>query len=102
MRTLIAVLALTCLGGSAVAQTPGQAPCAPYEAYAEGLGKRFGERPVLHGVATGGGAEVIIFANPDSGTFSIGMRAPNGMFCLMMTGDGMTPAPGKPSSGPET
>lgn len=101
MRTLIAVLALTCLGGSAVAQMP--APrCLPYDAFVDVAQKSYGERPVLQGALTGGDAVLVIFANPETGTFTTGLKMPDGMFCLHMAGDGMGTVTGKPKSGPET
>lgn len=99
MRLLLAMSAMVCFPAMAQAQEP---RCLPYDAFIEIAQKQYGERPVLQGVLTNSEAMLVVFANPQTGTFTTGLRMPSGQFCLHMAGDGMQPVTEKPASGPDT
>lgn len=86
-------------GSAAVAQTN----CAPREMMVRGLSENYGESPVTHGL-TGGGAYLFeMFANPDSGSWTITRTGPDGILCLVASGqnfdfvDFVEPVKGEPT-----
>lgn len=63
-----------------------QTPCGPTGMVEKRIASEYGESIVGAGVVNGG----ILFtlANPDTGTFTILLRRPDGMTCVLMGGTG--------------
>jgi len=79
MRTLIALL---CASTAAHAD----APCLPtLEAFAGALADRYGEVVQVGGVMPAG-APLLLFANPETGTWTIVVRSPDGRYCSPASG----------------
>lgn len=68
---------------------PPQTPCGPTKQMTDMLKAQFGETPAFAGL-TDANSPVLIFTNPDTGTFSITIRRPGGVTCLMTAGDSWT------------
>lgn len=85
MRYALAVLAMMTVSASAQ-QPPGAQPCGPTKAMEGHIRDRYGESPVGAGITPAG--TLFITTNPDTGTFTILMRRPDGMTCLLMGGTG--------------
>jgi len=62
-------------------------PCAPVEAVTEHLKAQFGETPARIGQAADG-AGLVIFENLEAGSSSVVVVRPDGMACLLATGQG--------------
>jgi hypothetical protein len=75
---------LLCL--APVAASAQQAPCGPTGAVGKRIHDQYGETIVGAGVVAGG----ILFtlANPDTGTFTVLIRRPDKMTCIVMSGTG--------------
>lgn len=80
MRTLLALLAFTT---PALAQQP---PCGPRDIIEKKINREYGETPIGAGITEGG--TVYILNNPETGTFTILIRRPGGLTCLVMGGTG--------------
>ena len=63
-------------------------PCGPTGIVEKRIAKEYGESIVGAGITPGG----ILFTltNPDTGTFTILLRRPDGMTCVLMGGTGYT------------
>lgn len=85
MRTLLALCIALGLCEPAQAQQAGN-PCAKYAELTRHLAQRYGEQVIWRGVADDGGSVIEIFA-ANGQTFSVVRRLPNGMACLMATGN---------------
>jgi hypothetical protein len=77
-----------------VSPAPAQAvapknPCGPSAAIAEMLLEKYGERPAFAGIADNN-TPTLIFTNPKTGTFTITIRRPGGITCLMTGGNSWT------------
>jgi hypothetical protein len=74
-----------------------QQPCDSTEDIETGLGERWGEYPIAHGV-TGSGQMMQVWVNPQTGTFSVLHVTGRGRSCFVSTGDGFDmlapPVPG--------
>ena len=77
--------------------------CAPdAAALAAQLGTQYGEHLSAAGVATGGGL-IQVYSNPESGSWTIAVRIPDGPTCILSSGEGWStetvaaPLPGRPS-----
>jgi hypothetical protein len=77
------------LATAAAAQAPLQTPCGPTKQMADMLKANFGETPSIAGLANGN-TPVLIFTNPKTGTFSITIRRPGGITCLITAGESWT------------
>jgi hypothetical protein len=64
-----------------------QQPCGPTGMVEKRIHDQYGESIVGAGVVDGGSL-VFLTANPDSGTFTIMLRRPDGMTCVLMGGTG--------------
>lgn len=87
-RLLLAVLALTVISGSALAQTPRnpvRLPCSDYQKIASQLDKRYEEAPVSMGIQSNGNL-LQIFASKESGTWTVLSIAPTGKSCIIAAG----------------
>lgn len=71
------------LAAPAPAQT---LPCAPAAAMNAELASKYGEHPVAAGVSKSG--MVYVTANPESGTFTVLLRRPDGVSCILVAGRG--------------
>jgi hypothetical protein len=65
-------------------------PCGPSKAIAEMLLQKYGERPAFAGIADNN-TPTLIFTNPKTGSFTITIRRPGGLACLMTAGESWTP-----------
>lgn len=72
------------------AQTPPQPPCGPTKAMMAMLKARFGETPIVAGIGDNN-TPLLIFSNPKTGTFTITIRRPGGVTCLLTSGTSWTP-----------
>lgn len=91
MRALIA-LALTAAPAFA------EAPCLPtLEAFAGALQDRYGETPQI--IATmQQGAPFLMFANPETGTWTVVVQSPDGRYCSPASGNNyLTAKQGEPA-----
>lgn len=68
---------------------PTQNPCAPTPGVTKMLKDRYGETPGAAAI-TDDGAPLLIFSNPKTGTFTITIRRPGGVTCLMTGGNSWT------------
>lgn len=82
MRHALAALAL--IASPAAAQN---VPCAPLKPMLDNLSARYGETPQFAGVLPTG-ARVVAVANGKTGTFTVIIQKPDGMACMILTGDG--------------
>jgi hypothetical protein len=81
---------LATLASPAPAQTTAQKnPCGPSKAIAQMLLEKFGEKPAYAGVADNN-VPTLIFTNPKTGSFTITIRRPGGLACLMTAGESWT------------
>lgn len=90
-RSAFAYAAVVLLASSpAVAQ---QAPCLPDVATLAGLlAKQYGERLTAAGVESGGNL-VQVYANTESGTWTIVVSIPNGPTCIVASGESWASEP---------
>ena len=77
------------LATAAAAQTPPQNPCAPTANVTKMLKDKYGETPAVASI-TDDNAPMLIFSNPKTGTFTITIRRPGGLTCLMTGGNSWT------------
>ena len=76
---------LSVVGASAAgANTP--APCQERSAVLAKLAKDYSETPVAIGMASNGGVLEVLAANADAGTFTIIVTMPNGIACMLASG----------------
>ncbi len=66
--------------------------CAPEEFQDRHLREKFKEEPVGYG-ATSGGAMAELWVSEENDTWTITLRLPNGLLCLLASGDGWRKAP---------
>jgi hypothetical protein len=71
---------------AAVAASAQQPPCGPTGSVEKRIHDQFGETIVGAGVVAGG--ILFILANPQTQTFTILLRRPDGMTCVLMGGTG--------------
>jgi hypothetical protein len=82
MRRLITAAAIAISATTAAAQNQN---CAPHEMVVERLAEKYGE--VLHSIGIGANNSVVsTWANPESGSWTITVTMPNGMACLVASG----------------
>jgi hypothetical protein len=86
---LLTMVIIFWLATAAAAQAPTLTPCGPTKQMTDMLKANFGETPSIAGLANGN-TPVLIFTNPKTGTFSITIRRPGGVSCLMTAGDSWT------------
>jgi hypothetical protein len=77
------------LATAAAAQAPPQNPCAPTANVTKMLKDKYGETPAVASI-TDDNAPMLIFSNPKTGTFTITIRRPGGITCLMTGGNSWT------------
>ena len=68
---------------------PRQEPCGPTKNIVKMLKEKYGETPSVAGI-TDDNAPMLIFSNPKTGTFTITVRRPGGVSCLMFGGNSWT------------
>jgi hypothetical protein len=68
---------------------PTQNPCIPTPSVTKMLKDKYGETPGVAAI-TDDGAPMLIFTNPKTGTFTITIRRPGGLSCLMTGGNSWT------------
>lgn len=85
MRLALAVPAI--VATPAAAQQPQGVPCAPVKPMVDNLSARYGETPQFTGVLPTG-SRAVAFANSKTGTFTLIIQGPDGMACMILTGDG--------------
>ena len=83
-----AMLALALMATPAAAQMQVTLPCAPSLQVQKGL-EKYAEVPVGAGLNTKG-LPVMIQMNPDTGTWTILIRTPDGTTCIISGGEGYT------------
>ena len=69
--------------------SPTQNPCGPTKQMTDILKAQFGETPAFAGL-TDANSPVLIFTNPKTATFSITIRRPGGVTCIMTAGESWT------------
>jgi hypothetical protein len=69
-----------------VAASAQQAPCGPTGAVEKRIHDQYGETIVGAGVVAGG--TLFTLANPETGTFTVLLRRPDGQTCVMIGGTG--------------
>jgi hypothetical protein len=102
-RIFVPVLLGCTLAGAALAANPAQAQsvCGPRDDIVRHLGERYGETRQSLGLAGGRGV-VELYANSESGSWTILITSPQGTACLMAAGDSFEQEPvrkvaGKPA-----
>lgn len=98
MRLALAVLALSAF--PAMAQLPPNvmpipAPCGPRGEVESILATKYGESPVVAG-HNPAGWPLVVTANPTTGTYTVILRRPDGMTCLIGGGTGFMMIEAKP------
>lgn len=83
MKTLIVAIALATVAIPATAQ---QQQCAPYESVVTQLADGYQEQLRTLGLAANG-AVVVQFANEETGTWTILVVSPQGIACLIASGE---------------
>lgn len=74
-----------------------QAQCAPTAQVLDALVNKYGEQQITHG-ATPSGAIIQVWANAETGTWSAIVHRPDGVSCLVASGDSFEfSAPGDPA-----
>lgn len=68
---------------------PNQTPCGPTAKMMKMLKEEYGETPSAAAI-TDGNAPLLIFSNPKTGTFTITIRRPGGLTCMMTGGNSWT------------
>lgn len=94
MTTNTAVASLLLAGLLAAPALAQQPSCGPRHIVVEGLLEQYAEAPIGYGVETGrsgGEALMEMFANADSGTWTILVTTSDGTSCIVTFGEGWTP-----------
>lgn len=90
--------ALCCAPMTAHAQEgpPGVGPCGTGETVLSSLAERYGEMPMatFEIIAPNSKAPAILVVDPGDGSWTILLRIPSGQLCMIMTGEGFSPAGG--------
>lgn len=98
MRALaLAALVMVLTAAAATAQAPGQIACGVRDQMVEVMQQKYGEQQRVVGVTREGGLMEIWAAA--AGNFTALMTAPNGISCVLTTGQGFKvkpPAPDEP------
>lgn len=92
MACLFLTLLLICMyviGTPARSQEAPKNPCAPTPNIIRMLNDKYGETPAVAAI-TEDNAPLLIFTNPKTGTFTITLRRPGGVSCLMTSGQSWT------------
>jgi hypothetical protein len=71
------------------------AACAEHDEAFAHLEAKYGERVVAGGLASNGG-HLEILVSPDGKTWSVMLTMPNGLTCLIASGEAWEPAPAPP------
>ena len=69
---------------------PRQEPCGPTKNIVKMLHDKHGETPGTAAI-TDDNAPMLIFTNPKTGTYTITIRRPGGITCLLLSGKSWTP-----------
>lgn len=69
---------------------PTENPCAPTANVTKMLKDKYGETPAIAAI-TDDNSPMLIFSNPKTGTFTVTIRRPGGLTCLMTGGNSWTP-----------
>jgi hypothetical protein len=99
-RIFLSVLLGCTLAGAALAASPAgaQSVCGPRADIVRQLGERYGETRQSLGLAGGRGV-VELYANSESGSWTILVTSPQGTACLMAAGDSFEHEPVRKVSG---
>lgn len=90
-------LAILLFPSMGFAQTSAQ--CAPRDAMVEGLASRYGES--RHGIGlVANNAVMELFASDETGTWTILITLPNGLTCLVASGENYETVPAAPQGDP--
>ena len=63
--------------------------CGPTKVVESSIAKRYGENPIAAGVAQGGGY-LFIITNPETQSYTVILRRPDGTSCMLGSGSGFT------------
>ncbi|MGR3503050.1 hypothetical protein [Pseudaestuariivita sp.] len=85
MRIFTLILAAGLVIGAATASAQTRANCAPREAVVERLADRYGETRQSIGLGSNN-AVIEVFASDETGTWTITVTSPNGIACLVASG----------------
>lgn len=77
------------IGTPAHSQGTPQNPCGPSATITEMLLEKYGETPSVAGIVDDN-TPILIFTNPKTGSFTITLRRPGGLACLMTAGNSWT------------
>lgn len=94
MTRLALILAAALLAAPAVAEAP--ATCFPLAVVSSALAKGHGERPSAGGVLSGGKGTLLVWANPDTGTWTAAVVTTTGVACVIGSGEGWEAAGPQP------
>ena len=83
---ILAMIALAVMAGIAKAQQA--PPCSPNATMTAMLLDKYREQIVGAGMSTGNKWPVVIYSSPEGDTFTIAIRRPDGLTCLLMSGTG--------------
>jgi hypothetical protein len=89
LLTMVMVIIFWLATAAAAQATPQQNPCAPTANVTKMLKDKYGETPAVASI-TDDNAPMLIFSNPKTGTFTITIRRPGGITCLMTGGNSWT------------
>lgn len=84
-----ALLAVLLLTSPALAQQQAPPPCGPTDKMERNLAAKFGETPFMAGLSSDR-SPILMFANPKTGTWSVTLRLPNRISCIVQSGEGYT------------
>jgi hypothetical protein len=96
IRSAVIASVLTLAAGTAHAQ---QAPCGNPVDIAERLAVEFGEAPAARGIDAGGNL-VVIYSNPETGTWTVLLALSRGPACIVSTGTAWEPIAHVPAGRP--
>ena len=88
------ILALCLLPLAAQAEQP-QLTCLPAPAVTAAVARKYGERPSARGVTESGRAQLVVWSNPDTGSWTAAIVGTDGVACLIATGEGWETAKAK-------
>lgn len=81
-------LALALLATPVAADTPQLLACLPVASLNAALQTKYREQPAAEGIASNGAARLVIWANPDTGTWTAAVVGTSGTACLVGSGEG--------------
>ena len=85
---LTALAAVAAVAAACAQDQPRQIACLPLPALTERLLAKYGEQPAAEGITGNGAARLVIWANPNTGTWTAAVVVPAGTACLVGSGEG--------------